>query len=88
MTADDLDIIRRALIYARCGCDPHPAPALRCFRCIALEVVERLMREERALAPDCPKHPGTKMGYGDGRKPYHDQKSPHWRCVCGATLPI
>lgn len=84
----------RELQYSRCRCDPHPAPALRCYRCKALEVVEQLMREERESAPDCPKHPGTKMVYADGKKPYHDLKTPHWRCElwvgggeCGTTLP-
>jgi hypothetical protein len=48
-----------------------------------------------AKAPDCPKHPGTKMTYADGMELYHDLKHPHWRCelwigsgVCGATRPL
>lgn len=46
-------------------------------------------------APECPKHPGSRMVYASGTEDCHDLAAPHWRCelwvgggVCGQTLPI
>jgi hypothetical protein len=82
------DAARRLVGQWRRVGSPVPADA-------AQLIASEIRRAVAAVAPTCPKHAGVRMDYADGTKPYHDQRTPHWRCemwvgggVCGAIRQI
>jgi hypothetical protein len=46
----DMGLVGQGLYYAACNCDPHPAPALRCARCKAIEQLNRVVALARGPA--------------------------------------